>query len=123
MEVLGEGSSREEGVHENHGLTQTANSGKKPESTLCLGEVGRGCPWGGDFSVRSEVLQFGEVLAWSNITWHPVVSSCEILGQDIVIWDVGLGIHLSGSPDYKPVKAPRPAVPRPIANRTGCSHT
>ena len=59
-----------------------------------MGEVVHGCPWGGGFSARGEDISDTEGEVVSNpvvLCWGDVISSHEILGQDNVVWDVGLG--------------------------------
>ena len=82
----------------------TGQEGKK--NVLCplcaTGEVVRGCPWGGGFSVRSEDISDteGEVVSDAVVLgWGDVISNHEILGQDNVVWNVGLGgLFPSGYP-------------------------
>ena len=54
----------------------------------------RGYPWGGGFSVRCEDISDtkGEVVSNAVVLgWGNVISNHETLGQDNVVWDVGLG--------------------------------
>lgn len=50
---------RDQGLYQNHGPKQTANSGRKAKNMLCslcaVGGAGPVCPRGGEFSVKSEV--------------------------------------------------------------------